>query len=809
VLSCPIVLAEQTSSLGSRASYTAPLLLGSAFLVLGMLFVYYRRQGIEPGFAGLSRAYPWMFFTAGLSFCIVAFSEAVAEDTYAWVTRLLVGAAAWVVVLLLGLESQRRYRLFKDQVDIAATAVSQRDNLLEVNARLQEEIAARSIVEEELAQSEQELRLALNAGQMGVWEWDFATDKIRLDERMRELWGFDPAQEEVDSEAIFTRVHPDDIANVQDRIDTAITLRENYHCEFKVVFPDQSVHWLEGTGTVLYNDQGQPVRMVGMNFDTTQRRESDEHLRLNNRALEAATNGILITTATDAECRIVYANRGFELLTGYTAAEVMGRNCEFLQGPLTEHNDVANIRNSLLLRQSCDVTLQNYRKDGTPFWNELRISPLRDDRGLVTHFVGVMSDATERKQFEESLRLAQLQAESANQAKSAFLANMSHEIRTPLTAVLGCAETLYPRVADDEQREMVQMIRNQGQMLLGILNDVLDLSKIEAGKLEIHPQPCALHTVIEEVRSLFQPLAADRGIELISLYPKRMPRKITTDTLRVRQILVNLVGNAVKFTERGKVTIQVLLPDSQPNFVRIEVRDTGVGIPKEKLRHIFTAFNQEHRHLSQKYGGTGLGLTICLRLIELLHGRIYAESEPGQGSCLSFELPITEAESKQLASSVEMIRSDQLQIQQHESSIIQIPLRVLVAEDTRSIQFLIRRMLEDVKAHVTLVNNGQEALEMLQKYPPGSEPFDLILMDMQMPVLNGFETTAKLRAEGYTLPIVALTAAALQGDRERCLEAGCNEYLPKPLDRQQLFILLASYYDELTPGSNTAITSME
>lgn len=792
--------AELASVTGSMVGYVAPLLLGSAFLALWLLFLYYRRRGIEPGFSGLSQAYPWIFFSAGILYSAVALLDGTSAVSIAWGLRILLGVAAWVVVVVLWVESRRRYRLFASQGNLAAdTMLSQRDNLLEINARLQEEIAARTVVEEELAQSEQELRLALNAGQMGVWEWDFASGMLRLDERMRAIWGFPPDLVETSSEAMFARVHPDDLQNLQDRLDAAVTMREQYSCEFRVIFDDKSVRWLDASGIVLHNDQGQPVRMVGMNFDTTKRRESDEHLRLNNRALEAATNGILITTATDPDCRIVYANRGFELLTGYSAEEVLGKNCEFLLGPLTEHNDVANIRNALILRQSCHVTLQNYRKDGTAFWNELRISPLRDDRGTVTHFVGVMSDATERKQFEESLRLAQLQAESANQAKSAFLANMSHEIRTPLTAVLGCADTLYPRVADDEQREMVQMIRNQGQMLLGILNDVLDLSKIEAGKLEIHQQPCALHTVIEEVRSLFQPLATDRGIELITHYPKRMPRKITTDSLRVRQILINLVGNAVKFTERGKVTIQVLPLDPQkPDIIRVEVRDTGVGIPQEKLRHIFTAFNQEHRHLSQKYGGTGLGLTICQRLVELLHGRIYAESELGKGSCLSFELPITSGEAAELASSAEMIRSDQLQIQQHESSIIQIPLRVLVAEDTRSIQFLIRRMLEDIKAKVTLVNDGQEALDLLLRYPPGSEPFDLILMDMQMPVLNGFETTAKLRSLGYTLPIVALTAAALQGDRERCLQAGCNEYLPKPLDRQQLFILMATYYDEFT-----------
>jgi PAS domain S-box-containing protein len=794
------IFSDSAAAVSGMVGYAAPLLLGSAFLALGLLFTYYRRRGIEPGYSGLSQAYPWIFFLAGILYSLVAVLDGTAAVPLAWGLRILSGVAAWAVVIVLWWESRRRYRLFVSQGHFSTiTMVSQRDNLLEVNARLQEEVAARTVVEEELTQNEQELRLSLNAGEVGIWKWDFASGHVWLDERTRAIWGFSAERAESSTEALFARVHPDDLKNLQDRLDAAIALREQYHCEFRVIFDDKSVHWVEGSGIVLHNDQGQPVRMVGLDFDTTKRRESDEHLRLNNRALEAATNGILIATATDSECRIVYANRGFELLTGYSANEVLGRNCEFLKGPLTEHNDVANIRNALILRQSCHVTLQNYRKDGTPFWNELRISPLRDDRGTVTHFVGVMSDATERKQFEESLRLAQMQAESANQAKSAFLANMSHEIRTPLTAVLGCADTLYPRVADDEQRSMVQMIRNQGQMLLGILNDVLDLSKIEAGKLEIHPQLCSLHTVIEEVRSLFQPVAADRGIELITQYPKRIPRKITTDSLRVRQILVNLVSNAVKFTERGKVTIQVLPLDPQkPNMIRVEVRDTGVGIPQEKLRHIFTAFNQEHRHLSQKYGGTGLGLTICMRLIELLHGRIQAESELGKGSCLSFELPISNDEAAELASSAELIHSDQLQIQQHESSIIQIPLRVLVAEDTRSIQFLIRRMLEDIKSTVTVVSNGQEAMDILLKYPPGAEPFDLILMDMQMPVLDGFETTTKLRSLGYTLPIVALTAAALQGDRERCLQAGCNEYLPKPLNRQQLFILMATYYDEFT-----------
>ncbi len=205
-----------------------------------------------------------------------------------------------------------------------------------------------------------------------------------------------------------------------------------------------------------------------------------------------------------------------------------------------------------------------------------------------------------------------------------------------------------------------------------------------------------------------------------------MPRKITTIRCAYARFWSIWWQCREVYGARQSYDPGAAARSAAPGYIRVEVRDTGVGIPQEKLRHIFTAFNQEHRHLSQKYGGTGLGLTICQRLIELLHGRIHAQSELGKGSCLAFELPITTDEAAQLAVSAEMIRTDQLQIRQHESSIIQIPLRILVAEDTRSIQFLIRRMLEDIKSKVTLVNNGQEALDLLLKYSPGTEPYDLI-----------------------------------------------------------------------------------
>ncbi|MDX1963687.1 MAG: ATP-binding protein [Pirellulales bacterium] len=686
--------------------------------------------------------------------------------------------------------------MLRSTQDLQNLVAERTHELYQVNQTLQSEIHAHRLSQAALELHEVQLRLALDAAQMGYWEWDLVEGYCTFDQRCRELWGFVDQPGKIDTNMIFDRVMVEFRDWVRQRTEAALEKNGRYQAEFQITHPTLGVRWLEGCGKVIWSETGQALKMIGLNWDITARRKFEENLRLSNRALEAATNGILVTDAKTPHCEILYANRGFELLTGYSRQEIVGRNCRFLQGPKTDPAMIRLITEALSRQTDVNVVLLNYRKDGTEFWNEVRISPLRDEQGNVTHYVGIQSDVTERKSIEDTLRLAQAQAQSANEAKSAFLANMSHEIRTPLTAVLGCADTLYPRLTDDEQREMVQMIRNQGQLLLGILNDVLDLSKIEAGKLEVNRVPCSLLQTIEDVHSLFAPLAQEKGIELHTDYPEFVPRLINTDPLRVRQILINLVGNAIKFTERGQVIIHVRPYDPlRPGFLRIDVSDTGVGIAREKLADIFTAFHQEHRHLSQKYGGTGLGLTICQRLTELLEGRIEVQSTLNRGTQVGLELPLTEEEAASTISVREQLAADNEHI--HETLRVTIPLRVLVAEDTRSVQYLVRRMLEDVQARVTVVNTGQEAMDLMLKSAPGKEPFDVILMDMQMPVLNGFDATARLRSLGYKLPIIALTAAALQGDREKCLEAGCNDYLPKPLERHQLFLVLAKYADQI------------
>jgi CheY-like chemotaxis protein/two-component sensor histidine kinase len=395
-----------------------------------------------------------------------------------------------------------------------------------------------------------------------------------------------------------------------------------------------------------------------------------------------------------------------------------------------------------------------------------------------------------------------LRAQAASQAKSEFLANMSHEIRTPLTAVLGCADTLFPRLEREEHREMLQMIRNQGRMLLGILNDILDVSKIEAGRLEIHREPCSIVAVIEEVRSLLAPQASEKGLDLETRYDSEMPALMDTDALRVRQVLVNLVGNAIKFTDHGSVLVSARceFESSAPELL-IKVRDTGIGIPPDRVEAVFEAFHQVRGESWRRAGGTGLGLTISERLVRMLGGRISVKSTVGEGTEFTVAMPVECSSGLRFEHADGLTKAADQQQRSRDSIDLLIPVNVLVAEDTRGIQFMIRRMLEDAGATVAVVENGERAVTEVLKSRQNGRPFDMVLMDMQMPVLNGFDATARLRALGVDLPIIALTAAAMHGDREKCLKAGCDDYLSKPVDRHALLDAIARQYNRVASAS--------
>lgn len=392
-----------------------------------------------------------------------------------------------------------------------------------------------------------------------------------------------------------------------------------------------------------------------------------------------------------------------------------------------------------------------------------------------------------------ALKEAELVASQANRLKSEFLANMSHEIRTPLAAILGCADAIQRATADEECQAIAGMVQNQGRLLLGILNDILDLSKIEAGKLSVEKEQADITRIVADVESLLRMPATENGLKLEVLYATSIPKSIYTAPLRVKQILINLVSNAIKFTPSGKVTITVEYRRSEKSdHLRIAVKDTGIGIPSEKLEVIFEPFVQGRATMVSTTTGTGLGLTICRRLASILDGSISVSSEVGKGSEFLLDLPVGRLPAEQFVTPECAVA-----VKEHDLSSMMVAqhydCRVLVAEDTRGIQFVMMRLLERVVKEVVIVNNGKEAVEALTRSIAENKPFDIVLMDMQMPVMSGFDATERCRQMGIHLPIIALTAGAMAGDRERCLAAGCTDYLPKPLSQQSLFEMLARY----------------
>ncbi|MCI0498416.1 MAG: ATP-binding protein [Planctomycetales bacterium] len=393
---------------------------------------------------------------------------------------------------------------------------------------------------------------------------------------------------------------------------------------------------------------------------------------------------------------------------------------------------------------------------------------------------------TDCRQAEEQAAVLAQEAMTANRVKSEFLANMSHELRTPMNAIIGFSEVLSDEALTDEQRSCVQIINSSGKSLLALINDILDYSKIEAGKLTVDICDCRLDRLLAEIESMLRPMASQKGIAFEVLQCDTVPRMIQTDPLRLRQCLINLINNAIKFTESGHVYVNVAFEqrDRRP-WLRVDVEDTGIGIPKDKQALIFESFTQADSATTRKYGGTGLGLAITKRLAKLLGGDVSVVSESGGGAVFTLTIPAG-AERSAEAGWNKYEQTDA--ILDAEKGTDMYTGKVLVAEDNPSNQKLMQILLQKMGLEVVLASDGLEAVEK-----GAAETYDLILMDMQMPALNGYDATRRLRSQGVKTPIIAVTAHAMTGDEEKCLAAGCDGYLSKPIERSKLTEIIDRY----------------
>lgn len=531
-----------------------------------------------------------------------------------------------------------------------------------------------------------------------------------------------------------------------------------------------SLFFVLAAGTVWVLATGRMRALRQLQTMTTDFREAQKHSERLADIARKTTNAVIIT---DPKGKIEWVNEGFTRITGYAIDEVVGRTPgSVLQGPKSDPEPRAKLREGLRLGQSTEVEITNYSKDGRPYLIQIEMLPLRDKLGALTGFMAIETDITEKRE-------AQAKIEAATEAKASFLANMSHEIRTPLNGIIGFADLLAKRAdgGDELQRdEWVGIIHGSGTHLLGLLNDVLDFSKLDAGKMTIDPLPCRVVSVVSQCMAMLQQRAVEKGISLQTTVKEDCPPVARTDATRLRQIVTNLVGNAVKFTDVGGVLVTLSgAGTAERPRIRIDIKDTGVGMTQQQIGLLFQPFVQADCSTTRKYGGTGLGLTISKSLAERLGGGITVRSEPGLGSVFTVEidapppLPGERAPEESVYSSGSTLKPG-IGSRLHGR-------RILVVDDNPTNLKLFQLTLTKAGAEVVLVENGKLAVEAA-----AAQKFDAIAMDMQMPVMDGFAATRALRKLGSTLPILALTAYSSGADREKCLNAGCSEFLGKPVD---------------------------
>jgi len=567
--------------------------------------------------------------------------------------------------------------------------------------------------------------------------------------------------------------------------------------ELVIVAKDGSRITLDVSTRAITQD-GKQVGILGFARDITERIQAQEALKQSELRLRAVvTNVPVILFALDRQGVFTFCEgKGLEALE-MGPAQVVGHSIRtldrFFPG-IASHFERAISGESFVALQEVSGLIY-----------ECQVVPCRDDRGEVTGLIGIAIDITARKRSEEEAQKAREAAEAASKAKSEFLANMSHEIRTPMNGILGMTELALDTDLTLEQREYLEMVKLSADSLLTIINDILDFSKIEAGKLEIESEPFDLRHLFQITLKSFAIRAEQKGLTLASKIDSHVPNLLLGDSGRLRQVLTNLVGNAIKFTEQGSVEVRVKAESlcREEATLQVEVVDTGIGIPLGKQQAIFEAFAQADGSTTRKYGGTGLGLTITKKIVEMMGGVIGVESEEGKGSNFHFIVPfrvVQEKETTDLEPEPVGRNGDHQTVSGSQSP----PIRILLAEDNPANQKLVLYLLQKRGYTVEVANDGHQALAALEKAGPSG--FDLALMDVQMPFMSGFEVTAAVRemekSSGEHLPIIALTAHAMKGDMERCLEAGMDGYISKPIQRNELLEMIHRF----APSRHDAIS---
>ena len=628
-------------------------------------------------------------------------------------------------------------------------------------------------------------------------------------EGIRQIYEVTPEQVRESAEPVFSIIHPDDFDMVVQSIELSVKTMERWQCEYRVNLPVQGVQWREGHSVPERLEDGS-ILWHGYIYDITARRQAEANLRESQARLQAIFDSEPeCVKLIDADCRLLDINpAGLRLIDAASVDQVL--NHSVLELVANEYRDAFHTTlEEVFAGGSTRTEFEIVGLAGTRRWMEQYAVGLKDphDPTRVVQMLAVARDITDRRRTELELARARLKAEAANNAKSEFLANMSHEIRTPLTAILGYTNLLTDESGDplspERKSEAIETIRQAGEHLLTVVNDILDLSKIEAGQMLVEQIDISFPDLLRSIDCLMRPRAVGKGLWLKMVCDAPIPCRVVTDPTRLRQVLMNLLGNAIKFTEQGGITLRFnASPHGEKILLRMSIEDTGIGMSPGQAERLFAAFAQGDSTVTRKYGGTGLGLVICQRLARLLGGDVeLVRTQSGLGSIFTASVVVDQVAGCNL---IQDLNSVTVPVS-HEQPVQQIRLkgRVLLAEDARENQVLISFLLRRAGAEVDIAENGTVALEMIEKAALRDCHYDLLLTDMQMPEMDGYTLARHLRTIGSTLPIIALTAHAMAEDRNKCTDAGCDDYASKPIDKS-ILLSLCNHWIGRT-GGNSAL----
>jgi PAS domain S-box-containing protein len=609
------------------------------------------------------------------------------------------------------------------------------------------------------------------------------------------------------------RLHPEDRERAERELREAIAGGHPFDTSFRVVWPGGEVRHIKATARVHRDSSGAPRRVVGTNVDVTASERAATELHetwsLLRTVLDSASEVAIV--ATDPALTIEVFNVGAERPLGYRAEELVGKTTPLLIHDMEEVAlRAAELTRSLgrpvvggevftepsTLHQPREWTF--VRKDGSRVEGSLVVTPMTTEDGRISGYVGIAHDATRHKEIERSLREAARAAQSASLAKSQFLANMSHEIRTPMNAVIGLSYILGQTPLSADQASCLAKLTTAGNALRALIDDILDLSKIEAGELRLEDAPFDLPKLVREIEDLMRVPADAKGIQLASIWCDSPPRALRGDAHRLRQVLVNLLSNAIKFTDHGSVQLRIERTGAAtrgPGWerLRLTVRDSGIGIPIEQQARLFQPFAQADSSTTRRFGGTGLGLSIVRRLVSLMGGEVGLSSAPGVGSAFWAELELAVA------------REPEIETPVHHAPLAKTltGIRVLVVDDSDVNREVASRTLALQGATVSSARDGREAVELLTQTPTA---FDIVLMDVQMPVMDGPDATRRIRNQlGLRLPILALSAGTLESETELALEAGMDGFVSKPFYPAELAARIERLVRRAVPAGSVPV----